>query len=191
MTTMTISTSRVDFVRQAISCLLAASIGICAFAPSLHAQTVSLPGQIEAESYDAGGEGVAYHDVDAANQGGSYRPVEDVDLEATSDVSGGFDVGWLEAGEWMNYTVVAAASQSYTFSARVASNGVGGQFHVEVDGIPVTGSLTVPNTGGWQTWTTITSNAFNLTAGKHVIKLVMDSNGPTGSVGNINWFALN
>jgi beta-glucanase (GH16 family) len=151
----------------------------------------AVPGTVQTENFNMGGEGVAYHDVDAANQGGGYRPVESVDLEATSDVGGGFDLGWLQAGEWMDYTIVATASQSYTFSARVASNGTGGQFHVEVDGVPVTGSLTIPNTGGWQKWTTIASDAFDLTAGTHVLKLVMDSNGATGSVGNINWIALN
>ncbi len=150
-----------------------------------------VPGMVQAENFDMGGEGVAYHDAEAANQGGTYRPVEGVDIEATTDTGGGFDIGWLQAGESVKYTVVARSSKSYTFSARVASNGPGGQFHLEVDGVAATGSLAIPNTGGWQNWTTMTSSAFNLTAGKHVLRLVMDSNGSTGSVGNINWFALN
>ena len=43
--------------------------------------------------------------------------------------------------------------------------GINGKFHAEIDGVNVTGSLTVPNTGGWQTWTTVTKTGVNLTAG--------------------------
>jgi beta-glucanase (GH16 family) len=150
-----------------------------------------LPGIVQAENYDMGGEGVAYHDLDGANQGGQYRPIEAVDVGTTTDAGGGFNVGWLKAGEWLNYTVTASATQSYTFSARVASAVGGGQFHVEIDGVNVTGTMTINNTTGWQNYVTITSAPFNLTAGQHVVTLVMDTNGSTGSVGNINWFAIN
>jgi hypothetical protein len=71
---------------------------------------------------------------------------------------------------------------------RVASAGSNGKFHAEIDGANVTGSLTVPNTGGWQTWTTVSKSGINLSAGKHVIRVRMDTNGTSGSVGNFNWF---
>src|SRR6185436_12992129 len=58
---------------------------------------VTLPGVIEAEHFDDGGEGIAYHDVTAGNSGGAYRRT-DVDLEATSDSGGGYNVGWVSAG---------------------------------------------------------------------------------------------
>ncbi|HEX6466395.1 MAG TPA: carbohydrate-binding protein, partial [Terriglobales bacterium] len=89
------------------------------------------------------------------------------------------------------YTVNVANSSTYTPTVRVASNGQGGAFHIEVDGSNVTGAMTVPNTGGWQSWTTLTGLAVNLTAGQHVMRLVMDSNGATGSVGNFHWLAFN
>jgi hypothetical protein len=50
--------------------------------------------------------------------------------------------------------------------------------------------MTVPNTSGWQTWTTVTKSGINLTAGTHVLRLRMDANGSTGSVGNLNWLKL-
>ena len=62
---------------------------------------VTLPGTVNAQDYDNGGEGVAYHDTTAGNNGGAYRS-QDVDLEPSSD--GGYDVGWIAAGEWLNYT---------------------------------------------------------------------------------------
>src|SRR5258708_1566924 len=60
-------------------------------------------GIIQAENFDNGGEGVAYHDTDAANLGGAYRATG-VDIEATGDTGGGYDVGWTHAGEWLDYT---------------------------------------------------------------------------------------
>ena len=77
-----------------------------------------MPGRIEAENFDNGGEGVAYHDTTPGNSGGAYRNT-DVDLEVSSD--GGYDVGWTAAGEWLNYTVSVASSGSYTVGLRVAS----------------------------------------------------------------------
>jgi probable HAF family extracellular repeat protein len=56
-----------------------------------------IPGTIQAENFDDGGEGVAYHDTSTGNKGGAYRST-DVDIEATSDAGGGHDVGWMAAG---------------------------------------------------------------------------------------------
>src|SRR5439155_25085118 len=70
-----------------------------------------IPGSVEAENFNECGEGVAYHYNSAGNNGGAYRST-DVDIEATSDSGGGFDVGWMTAGEWLNYTVSVAQSGS-------------------------------------------------------------------------------
>src|SRR5437899_691843 len=86
----------------------------------------AVPGTIEAENFDAGGEGVAYHDTTAGNSGGQYRST-DVDIESSSE--GGYDVGWTAPGEWLNYTVNVASAGSYTATLRVASPG-GGAMHV-------------------------------------------------------------
>jgi hypothetical protein len=146
-----------------------------------------VPGRFQAENFDEGGEGVAYHDTTAGNTGGQHRPATDVDIEATSDTGGGFNVGWLPAGEWLEFTVNVASTSNYTLNARVASTGDGGSFHVEVDNVNVTGSLGVPNTGGWQSWSTVSHSGIHLTAGQHVIKFVGDANGTSGVVGNLNW----
>jgi hypothetical protein len=147
---------------------------------------VTLPGRIEAENFDDGGEAVAYHDDSPGNLGGTYRAT-DVDVESAADTDGGFDVGWAMAGEWLNYTVNIAAAGTYDIDLRVASGGAGGTFHLEVNGTDVTGRLTVPNTGGWQTWTTIHVPAVALNAGVQIWRLVMDTNGASSAVGNFNW----
>ena len=66
----------------------------------------AIPGIIEAIDFDHGGEGVAYHDKEAENFGGFYRPREGVDIQSTSE--GGCGVSWVEDGEWLEYTVDVA-----------------------------------------------------------------------------------
>ncbi len=69
---------------------------------------IALPGRIEAENFDKGGEAVGYHDNDAANLGASYRTTEGVDIEACAE--GGYDVGWTNPGEFIAYTVNVASA---------------------------------------------------------------------------------
>jgi uncharacterized repeat protein (TIGR01451 family) len=147
-----------------------------------------IPGTIEAENFDEGGEGVAYHDTNAGNEGGAYRST-DVDIEATSDAGGGYNVGWMVAGEWLAYTVSVDQSRTYTLKARVAANGAGGTFHVEFGGIDKTGPLTIPDTQGWQAWADVSATV-SLTAGVQSMRIVEDANGPTGVFGNINYLQL-
>jgi subtilisin family serine protease len=145
-----------------------------------------IPGVVEAENFNEGGEGFGYHDLSAGNAGGQYRQT-DVDIETTSDAGGGYSLGYVQAGEWLAYSVSVQATATYRLDARVASMGTGGAFHVEVDGIDITGRLSVPNTGGWQTWQTISVPGIQLTAGPHIVLVVVDNNGSTGWLGNLNY----
>jgi hypothetical protein len=149
-------------------------------------EPAQLPGKVSAANYDVGGEGVAYHDADfQTNDGGQYRPTEGVDIESGSE---GYDVGWTTAGEWLKYTVNVTAGGTYTFDARVANPNAGGSFHVEVDGVDVTGHLAVPNTGGWQTYTDVLKPGVALSAGQHVIRFVWDTSSSNNYSGNLAWF---
>jgi len=133
---------------------------------------VALPGTVNAEKFDNGGEGVAYHDTTAGNNGGQFRTT-DVDIENSSE--GGFDVGWIAAGEWLNYTVNVTSSGSYTVQFRVASPG-GATFHVGFNG-PSAGqwvSVSVPATGGWQNWTNV-SVPVTLGAGTQQMTIYFDT----------------
>ena len=56
-----------------------------------------VPGVIQAENFDNGGQGVAYYDTTPGNTGGAYRST-DVEIQATSDTGGGYNVGWLGHG---------------------------------------------------------------------------------------------
>ncbi|MEQ1727807.1 MAG: carbohydrate-binding protein, partial [Vicinamibacterales bacterium] len=144
-----------------------------------------LPGVVQAEDFDNGGEGVAHHDADATNAGGAYR-TGGIDLESASE--GGYDVGWVTAGEWLGYSVKVQTAGSYLFEARVAAPSQGGTFHVEAGGVNVTGSLSIPSTGSWQTWTTI-AKTMTLAAGPQQFRVVFDAPGPA-AFGNFNWFRV-
>lgn len=147
----------------------------------------TLPGTVQTEDFDEGGEGVGFHDTDPTNNGGAYRNTG-VDIQPTQDTGGGYDVGWTRPGEWLRYTINVTTAGYYTMEARVASAGVGGTFHVEIDGVDRSGAINVPDTGGWQNWTTVARTGVYLPAGTHPLRLVHDIAGTsTGSIGNINW----
>ncbi|WP_158563272.1 carbohydrate-binding protein [Chitinophaga silvatica] len=132
-----------------------------------------VPGTIPVEEFDEGGEGVGYHDSDASNNGGKYRLNEGVDISQNKE-GGGYNVGWTNDNEWMNYTINVLKTGEYYFTARVASpNAPNGnnRFHFEIDGQNVTGSMTCPNTGGWDAWTNVTTNqTIHLEKGIHVMR---------------------
>ena len=137
-------------------------------------EPIRLPGQLEVEDFKEGGEGVAYHDTTDGNAGGACR-VSDVDLVTTTDVGGGCNLGFVAAGEWLAYDVDIATAGSYSITARVATVHSGRSFHIEIDGVNVTGPIQVPNTGGWQTWADVTVEDVTLPAGLHELRIVMDT----------------
>lgn len=141
--------------------------------------TVALPGRLEAEDYQSGGEGVGYQDTTRGNAGGAYRS-DDVDLQTCGDhttLAGDscYNVGWIATGEWLAYQVNIAASGSYIFSFRVATPNSGTSLHVELDGVNVSGPIAVPNTEGWQIWTNVASPPLALPSGTHTLRLSFDA----------------
>jgi hypothetical protein len=150
---------------------------------------VSLPGTVQFENYDGGGEAIAYHDTTSGNSGSVYRS-NNVDIQVTTDTGAGYNLGYVKAGEWLKYSVTVATAGTYTFDVRVASSGAGGTFHIEVNGVDRTGPFVIPDTGGWQVWATLSKAGVTLTAGPQVLRIVMDTNGPGGWVGNLNWLKV-
>jgi hypothetical protein len=142
----------------------------------------AVPGTVYAANYDTGGQGVAYNVTSTNGSANSYRS-DGVDLEATADTqdntgAGAYDLGWTTAGQWFNYTVNAATAGTYTLSFRVASPyGITDALHIDnASGANLSGSVAVPNTGGYQTWTTVTASV-TLAAGQQTLTVDQDSNG--------------
>ena len=94
-------------------------------------------------------------------------------------------MGWVGAGEWLRYTVNVKAAGSYKAVVRVASSGTGGKFHIEFNGVNKTGTMSVPNTGGWQAYKDLTATV-SLSAGVQSMRIVFDSNGSNGAIGNMS-----
>src|SRR5262249_32663920 len=113
----------------------------------------SIPGTLQAEDYDLGGEAIGYNVTSINGTGNFYRP-DGVDLETPSDLGGGFDLGWTASGQWFRYTVNVASAGVYTVSFRVAApNAVFDAFHRSNSlGAELSGPVSIPATGGWQTW---------------------------------------
>jgi O-glycosyl hydrolase len=135
-----------------------------------------IPGVIQMEEYDLGGNGVAYSDATPGGESGStvtFRADEDVDLENCTDVGAGYNLGFATAGEWLEYTVNVQATGNYDLDFRVACNGTGRTVSVSMDGSTIASNVAIPNTGAWQTWVTTTVKDIPLTAGQKVMRFTI------------------
>lgn len=145
------------------------------------AARIALPGRLQAEDYKAGGEGVGYHDLTSGNSGGGYRS-DNVDIQATTDAGGGYNVGWIAAGEWLAYDVSVGQTGAYALTLRLASAVSGTKRAiVSVDGTQVA-SFSFTDASGWQSWRSVTVSGVKLAAGNHTLRISMST-----SNFNVNW----
>ncbi|RYZ83931.1 MAG: carbohydrate-binding protein, partial [Moraxellaceae bacterium] len=117
----------------------------------------------------------------------SYSSMAGVQAETTTDPQGGGqNIGWIDTNDWMAYSNIAIPkSGNYSIKYRVASPNTGGKLSVDLNaGAIVLGSVDIPNTGGWQNWTTVTQTVY-LTAGTYNFGVFAQAGG-----WNINWFQI-
>jgi dienelactone hydrolase len=140
----------------------------------------------------AGGSGTTTSTTPSSTSSSSTRieaenwsSMSGVQTENTSDAGGGKDVGWIDNGDWMNYSYNAPASGTFTVSLRIANIYSGSQFQIKNSAGTVLATVNVPITGGFQTWQTVTASV-NLPAGSQTLRL--QSSGSAGF--NINWLEL-
>lgn len=122
----------------------------------------NIPGKIEAESYNA---------------------MSGIQTETCSE--GTLNVGWIDLGDWMEYNVNVTATGNFTLEYRVASTTANGKIDISLDGVNKA-STPVPNTGGWQNWTTV-SIPLSLNTGTGAKKIRLTA---TGGGFNINWLNI-
>lgn len=118
-----------------------------------------IPGLLQAEDYDA---------------------MSGIQTEATSDIAGGQNIGWIDSGDWLEYEVNVADAGTYTVDLRVASLSGGGQFQLLSES-QIIANGSIPSTGGWQNWTTI-STTVDLSTGSQTFRILASAGG-----WNINW----
>lgn len=135
----------------------------------------TIPGAIEPGRYDffegGFGQNISYFDLSPGNNG-NFRMDESVD--AVLGTAEGVTVGWIDGGEWLEYSVNVAQSGLYSFAFRFASANAagGGPFRLELSGQPITENISVSNSSGWNTWSTRTITNVPLTAGEHILRVV-------------------
>jgi hypothetical protein len=120
-------------------------------------------------------------DTTAGNTFATYR-TDNVDVQTTTDTNSGWNVGATANGEWEQWNEVPMQGTE-NLKLRVATPSTGRQVRVIVDGVNGP-TITVPNTGGWQTYQTIDLGSFQFNTGTyHTVKLQYINGGV-----NVNWW---
>lgn len=120
-------------------------------------------------------------------QGASYSSESGLETETTSDTTGEYDLGYISPGSYTVYKNVDFGTGVSQVSVREASAGAGGtlEFHLDSASGPMVSTVTLPVTGGWQTWQTVTGTVSGAT-GVHDLYAVFK--GPSSGIANLNWF---
>jgi len=153
---------------------------------------------IYAVDYDLGRAGFAYSDkadanyhlsnngnYTAWNNGYAYRN-DGVDIETCSDATScGYHVGWIEDGDWMQYTLQSTEAMTYNLLLRYASESSNAKVYVEVNGKRASKTVTLSPSGSWSTWKTGAIVNVIIPAGTVKVKIVFE----TGGI-NFNYFQL-
>ena len=141
-----------------------------------NANPIAIPGELEVEEYDNGGEGLAYHDNEAANIPGGFRLEEGVDIGALGD---GFILEYVASGEWIEYAVDVMQSGIYSVKAETASEVANGAFKITFDKNNASTNFSPPSTNDWYTFQEITANGeIELEAGVQQMRLDITNNNP-------------
>jgi len=148
-----------------------------------------IPGVLSAIDFDLGKAGIAYSDkfvmrdgvttAGGGNDGWNYRN-DGVDIDVCNDTdarSKDYCIGWIDSNEWTQYTVDVKQTSAYSITIRFASGSSGGTFHVECDGVNISGPVKVTGTGGWQSWKSIDIPNVILYQGTQKLKIVFETAG--------------
>ncbi|MDR2701442.1 MAG: family 43 glycosylhydrolase [Spirochaetaceae bacterium] len=147
----------------------------------------AVPGtRLEAEDFDLGGEGVAYHDTSGRNNGFySYRTDNPADTTApVVDIESGggrINICWTQGGEWVKYTLNITETGTYSVKANMASNNSSGSIYLTFNDIDQYPTMSV-TTSAWNVYTTATVEGVRLEAGTTVMTMTV-----VGNV-NIDWY---
>ncbi len=112
----------------------------------------------------------------------SYTAMSGTAIEATKDISGIANVGWIDAGDWLDYNIEVPSNSDYTFYFRISANAAT-SFDLKIDDI-LRETVQVATTGGWQNWKTLQTN-LSLSAGKHKLRIYTSR-----GMFNINWLEI-
>ena len=151
----------------------------------------SIPGVVNASDFDLGRHGRAYMDIDNAdyhvssgtytawNSGYTYRnDGADIGSSFDAEVSSTINyIGWTADNEWLQYTVNVDTTAAYTVKFRYAATDDESKIRLLLNDADITGALSLPSTGGYQSWRTLTINEVILYKGQQKIKVLFEKGG--------------
>lgn len=124
----------------------------------------------------------SYSPIPARLEAENYSTQSGISIQKTSDISGTYNVGWIDPNDWMEFNVEVATEEDYTVYFRIASNA---STNLELRENNVTlKTLAIPYSGGWQSWRTL-KTTLHLTAGNHKLRVFTNK----GQF-NLNWIEL-
>ena len=147
---------------------------------------VALPGTLQLENFDKGGEGLSFHDSDTKDEGNVGYRTDNEGLDIVRG-NGGYAIGYTASGEWMDYTVNVKEAGEYDCEAFVSSGTTGAAFTLSLRSNNQTRQLarfTIPQTasGSWDTYATVkTKLSMALPEGQHTLRVSI-----TGANGNLD-----
>ena len=139
---------------------------------------IDIPGLIQAENFDKGGEGLTFHDSDSDNQGDANYRTDNEGLDLVKG-NGGTVIGYTASNEWTEYTVNVKEPGEYEYVATVSngSTSTGGFIINLVKGTTVTqlAKVSFPGTGSWDTYKTVTGKLVrNLAEGEQILRFTIN-----------------
>jgi hypothetical protein len=134
-----------------------------------------IPGRIQAELFDLGGQGLGFSDTTLGNLGGTNYRTDTHDVDVKANTAGGYTVGWFTTGEWMQYTVNVTQAGNYDITFGAGSAEAGRQLTMTLDNVPIGGTINIPQTANWDTLSTVTIRNVALPAGTKVLRITNNS----------------
>jgi beta-glucosidase len=136
------------------------------------------------------GTGTGTRDAYAMTQSESFGSQSGVQLETTTDTGGGQDVGFIAPGDSITYPALdfGATTATRVITRQASGSTVTGTVQYRLDSAtgPIIASVPISNTGGWQTWGSVTTTLTGSVTGVHTV--VVTFTGPGGEFVNLNWF---
>ncbi|MGE5316688.1 MAG: glycoside hydrolase family 3 N-terminal domain-containing protein, partial [Chloroflexota bacterium] len=123
------------------------------------------------------------HVVPGIVQAEDFFSMVGVQTENTTDIGGGMNVGWIDAGDRMEYYLSVPVNGIYNFDLRSASLSDAGEIQFKIADSTLA-SISIPVSGGWQKWQT-NSVSLKLNKGLTLLKFFVKKGGF-----NLNWFKV-